>query len=111
MFVFFRYGLCCRFSPDSNYMVTSSADSKIKIWRTEDFSLVMELKCADLRWVWDLDFTADSQYLLSASSDCIARLWSLKTGELKKEYVSHTKALTSLAFRDLHGLQNTTSME
>ena len=92
-------------------MVTSSADAKIKLWRTQDFSLVMELGCKDLRWVWDLDFTADSQYLLSASSDCIARLWSLKTGEVKKEYVAHTKALTSLAFRDLHGLQNVTSQE
>ena len=92
-------------------MVTSSADAKIKVWRTQDFSLVMELGCEAQRWVWDLDFTADSQYLLSASSDSVARLWSLKTGEMKREYTAHQKALTSLAFRDLHGLQNVTSQE
>lgn len=106
-----RYGLCCKFSPDTNYLVTSSADAKIKVWRTQDFSLVMELGCEAQRWVWDLDFTADSQYLLSASSDNVARLWSLKTGEMMREYTAHQKALTSLAFRDLHGLQNVTSHE
>ena len=101
-----RYGLCCKFSPDSNYLVTSAADHKIKVWRTVDFSMVMELTCDAQRWVWDLDFSADGQLLFSASSDSVARLWSLKTGELKREYQAHQKPLTCLAFRDLHGLQS-----
>ena len=50
-----------------------------------------------------------SQYVLSASSDSVARLWSLKTGELKREYQAHQKPLTSLAFRDLHGVRNMSS--
>jgi len=101
-----RYGLCVKFSPDSNYLVTSAADHKIKIWRTADFSMVQELTCDNQRWVWDLDFTADSQYVFSASSDSVARLWSLKSGEMKREYQAHQKPLTSVAFRDLHGLQS-----
>ena len=88
--------------------------------------MVTELTCDSQRWVWDLDFTADrseyylyhqniylsdifSQYVLSASSDSVARLWSLKTGELKREYQAHQKPLTSLAFRDLHGVRNMSS--
>ena len=59
--------------------------------------------------VWDLDFTADSQYVMSASSDSVARLWSMKTGELKREYQAHQKALTCLAFRDLNGVQHSVS--
>ena len=106
-----RYGLCCKFSPDSNYLVTSAADHKIKIWRTSDFSLVTELSCDGQKWVWDLDFTADSQYVFSASSDFNARLWNLKTGELKREYQAHQKPITSLAFRDLHGIQSESSQE
>ena len=101
-----RYGLCCKFSPDSSHLVTSAADTTIKVWRTSDFSLVTELKCETQRgWVWDLDFTADSQYVVSASSDSVARLWSLRTGEMKREYTAHQKPLTSLAFRDLNTAQ------
>ena len=101
-----RYGLCCKFSPDSSHLVTSAADTTIKVWRTSDFSLVTELRCETQRgWVWDLDFTADSQYVVSASSDSVARLWSLRTGEMRREYTAHQKPLTSLAFRDLNTAQ------
>ena len=100
-----RYGLCCKFSPDSEHLVTSAADHVIKVWRAADFSLVQEQTCPAQRWVWDLDFTADSQYLISASSDSVARLWNLQTGAVTREFSAHQKALTSLAFRDIHGLQ------
>jgi G protein beta subunit-like protein len=59
-----------------------------------------ELHTNNQRWVWDLAFSADSQYVLTASSDGIARLWSLPANEVKREYRGHTKAITSLAFRD-----------
>ena len=45
-------------------------------------------------------FTCDSQYLFTASSDKSARLWSVKTGELKKEYVGHQKPVVCLAYSD-----------
>ena len=35
-----------------------------------------------------------------ASSDNIARLWSVDSGEVKKEYSGHQKAVVCLAFRD-----------
>jgi len=99
-----RYSLCCQFSPDSSLLVTTSADHTAKLWRTSDFTLVQEVTCPDQRWVWDAAFTADSQYLITASSDSVARLWSLKTGEVQQTYTAHQKALTSLAFRDIHHL-------
>jgi len=99
-----RYSLCCQFSPDSSLLVTTSADHTAKLWRTSDFTLVQELTCPDQRWVWDAAFTADSQYLITASSDCVARLWSLKTGEVRQTYTAHQKAITCLAFRDIHHL-------
>jgi len=42
--------------------------------------------------------------VLTASSDCIARLWNLKTGEVRQTYTAHQKAITCLAFRDIHHL-------
>lgn len=119
-----RYALKCKFSPDSTLLVTTSADATGKIWRTADLQLLMsqketanqeilihnwkatevtpmvELKDVNQRWVWDVAFSADSQYAITASSDNLARLWSVTTGEMKREYSGHQKALTALAFRD-----------
>ena len=39
-------------------------------------------------------------FVFSASSDNMARLWSVDTGEVKKEYSGHQKAVACLAFRD-----------
>jgi len=101
-----RYGLCCKFSPDSTTLATSSADHTCKLWRTVDFSKIQDLTCEAQRWVWDMAWSADSQYLFTASSDNAARLWSLQTGTVKREYQGHQKALTSVAFRDISELDN-----
>lgn len=39
-------------------------------------------------------------FIFLASSDNMARLWSVDTGEVKKEYSGHQKAVVCLAFRD-----------
>lgn len=36
----------------------------------------------------------------SASSDNLARLWCVETGEIKREYSGHQKAVVCLAFND-----------
>lgn len=95
-----RYGLKCRFSPDSTLLVTTSADQTAKVWRTTDFSLVAELKEEGQRWVWDVAFSADGQYVFTSSSDNMARLWSIETGQVKREYSGHQKPVTCIAFRD-----------
>lgn len=69
-------------------------------YKTEQPTCAVELKDSNQRWVWDVAFSADSQYIITASSDNLARLWSISTGEVKREYSGHSKALTSLAFKD-----------
>lgn len=39
-------------------------------------------------------------FLLAASSDNLARLWCVETGEIKREYGGHQKAVVCLAFND-----------
>nr|CAD7196714.1 unnamed protein product [Timema douglasi] len=95
-----RYALKCKFSPDSNLLVTTSADMTVRIWKTSNFTLMRELKLEAQRWVWDAAFSADSTYILTASSDGVARLWNVETGTVEREYSGHQKAITSLAFRD-----------
>lgn len=95
-----RYALKCMFSPDSTLLATTSADGTAVIWKTADFSKLTELKENTQRWVWDCAFSGDSQYIITASSDNVARLWNVNTGEVRREYNGHQKAVISLAFRD-----------
>lgn len=95
-----RHALKCKFSPDSDLLITTSADQTAKLWNTSDFSLLQELKQENQRWVWDAAFSADGQYVFTASSDGFAKLWNVKTGTMEREYSGHQKAVTALAFRD-----------
>lgn len=45
--------------------MTCSADQTARLWETETFSLVQELKHDSQRWVWDAAFSADSNYLIT----------------------------------------------
>uniref|UniRef100_A0A2P2I9Y1 Target of rapamycin complex subunit lst8 n=1 Tax=Hirondellea gigas TaxID=1518452 RepID=A0A2P2I9Y1_9CRUS len=94
------YALKVKFSPDCQYLLTTSADKTACVWRTVDFSLVHTLAEQQQKWVWDAAFSADSQYVFTGSSDYVARLWSLKTGTIKRRYQGHRKAITALAFKD-----------
>lgn len=95
-----KFALRCKFSPDSNYLLTTSADSTAKLWHTSDFSLFREFKIDTQRWIWDAAFTVDSKHLFTASSDGLARLWNVETNSLERQYLGHQKAVTALAFRD-----------
>jgi len=98
-----KYGLKCKFSPDSKFLVTTSADHTAKLWDTSNQEYISEMTVEGQRWVWDVAFSADSQYMFTASSDGVARLWSIPAKpEVKRTYKEngHTKAVTCLAFRD-----------
>lgn len=41
-----------------------------------------------------------SRFGFPASSDNLARLWCVETGEIKREYSGHQKAVVCLAFND-----------
>lgn len=95
-----RYGLKCKFSPDSQLLVTTGGDGTARIYKCEDdFKLYRELKIEKF-WMWDVAFSNDSKYIFIASSDGTARLWKIETKNVEREYLGHSKALTAIAFRD-----------
>lgn len=93
--------------PTPRLLATCSADQTCKIWRTSNFSLMTELSIKSSNpgessrgWMWGCAFSGDSQYIVTASSDNLARLWCVETGEIKREYGGHQKAVVCLAFND-----------
>lgn len=95
-----KYGLKCKFSPDSQLLVATGGDGTARLYKCEDdFKLYRELKI-DKFWMWDVAFSNDSKYIFVASSDGTARLWKIETKNIEREYLGHSKALTAIAFRD-----------
>ena len=97
-----NYLLKCIISPDMNSIVTTSADHSIRQWKVAAPSLGEQLRCLThhQRWVWDAVFSADSSYLVSASSDQTAKLWDLRSGEVIRNYMGHSLAVTCVDLND-----------
>ncbi|KAF9172372.1 TOR complex subunit lst8 [Mortierella sp. AD011] len=97
-----KYITKCVLSPDVKHLATCSADSTVKIWKTDNYSFDLEKTLVGhQRWVWDCAFSADSAYLVTASSDHAARLWELSSGDTIRQYNGHQKAAVCVALNDL----------
>lgn len=94
-----RYGLHCMLSPDANLLATCSADTTIKIWKTQDLTLHRTL-LGHSKWVWQCVFSADSAFCVSCSSDASAKLWDISTGQCVRTYQGHQKPTTCLCMND-----------
>ncbi|EWM28213.1 WD40 repeat containing protein [Nannochloropsis gaditana] len=94
-----RFLLKCAFSPDSQRLVTTSADKTAKLWNVRKWEVEHTLKDHQ-RWVWDAAFSADSSYLVTACSDHHPRLWDLRTGDLVRTYQGSNLAVTCVALND-----------
>jgi G protein beta subunit-like protein len=93
------YLLKCVISPNTNVLATASADKTVRLWNTETWAQERVLQ-QHQRWVWDAVFSADSLYLVTASSDQSAKLWDLQTGEVMRNYLGHSLAVTCVTLND-----------
>jgi WD40 repeat protein len=69
------------FTPDSQILISSSADKTIKLWNLKTGQLIRTLRGHTAR-VNSLAISSDSQLLASGSTDKTIKLWNLKTGQL-----------------------------
>lgn len=62
-----RYALRCKFSPDSQFLVTCAGDGTAKLWQTPEFTLYKTFRVDHDAWVWDAAFSADSRRLFTGN--------------------------------------------
>ena len=84
-----------QFSPGDSLMVTSSADSTIKIWKMRSGEIVKEIKQPS--GIAYMDLSTDGKYAVTGGYDFRVRLWSINDGLLIKEFKGHSGTVWHVA--------------
>ena len=69
-----------RFSPTDSFVVTSSVDSTIKIWKRASGEIVREIKQSS--GIAYMDLSHDGNYVVTGSYDSMVRVWGIFDGSL-----------------------------
>ena len=85
------------FSPDSAYLLSSSADGSIRLWSTETKTNVVCYRGHNFP-VWKAKFAPLGYYFASASHDRTARLWVTSNINAMRIFAGHGSDVNSVAF-------------
>jgi WD40 repeat protein len=86
-----------RFSPEGDQIATSGADRFVKVWKTDDASLVRALE-GHTHHVLGVAWRMDGKILASGSADNTIKVWDTQTGEQKRTIQGLAKEVTSISF-------------
>ncbi len=97
-----------RFSPNGQFLATSSTDRFMKVFKVKDGSFVRSFE-GHTHHVTDVAWNPDGHQLATAGADQIIKIWNFKTGEQKKTIQGYRKQVTSLHYVGLTDQLFTTS--
>lgn len=80
------------FSPDSRYIVSSSADNTIKLWDTESAECLKTFYGHD-GYVRTVVFSPNGKYFVSASDDKTVKLWNIGSNECLRTYMHNAQVI------------------
>jgi WD40 repeat protein len=82
------------FSRDSKYLITTSADKTVKLWR-QDGALLRTFN-GHLGEVWGVDISRDEKFIATASWDKTVKLWQMN-GTLLRTFTQHNARANNVA--------------
>ena len=90
----------CTFSPDNEWLLSSSEDSTMRMWHLKSKATVSAYRSSadSLHPVWDVAWSPMGYYFASASHDRTASLWSPERSSPVRRFVGHTSDVETIAF-------------
>uniref|UniRef100_H3D3G2 Transcription initiation factor TFIID subunit 5 n=1 Tax=Tetraodon nigroviridis TaxID=99883 RepID=H3D3G2_TETNG len=89
------YGIS--FSPDRNYLLSSSEDGTVRLWSLQTFTCLVGYKGHNYP-VWDVSFSPHGYYFVSGGHDRVARLWATDHYQPLRIFSGHLADVTCTRF-------------
>uniref|UniRef100_A0A3P8XID6 Transcription initiation factor TFIID subunit 5 n=1 Tax=Esox lucius TaxID=8010 RepID=A0A3P8XID6_ESOLU len=89
------YGIS--FSPDRNYLLSSSEDGTVRLWSLQTFTCLVGYKGHNYP-VWDTQFSPYGYYFVSGGHDRVARLWATDHYQPLRMFAGHLADVTCTRF-------------
>ncbi|XP_075946695.1 transcription initiation factor TFIID subunit 5 [Anarhichas minor] len=89
------YGIS--FSPDRNYLLSSSEDGTVRLWSLQTFTCLVGYKGHNYP-VWDTHFSPHGYYFVSGGHDRVARLWATDHYQPLRIFSGHLADVTCTRF-------------